>query len=459
MPLGPRNLRISCDAEGLTQFGGVALLHAFFRGLGLRSRLCRAVRFPLRNNEYTLSECVEALLYPLILGLGRVETSEPLRRNGVFQYLAGLRSYPHPTTLRRFLQRFGALGRDKFVTLHDQWRRAMLVRPRRSRRAILDLDTTVLTVYGRQEKSAVGFNPKKRGRRSYMAFLCFEGQSRDVLCGSYHPGNTHPSSVFEPLLTEAFAKVHIYTHRVVVRADSAFFDHEIIESIEAQKAFYAIATRVTRPMQERLGGLRYRRVSRGVSAGEFRYCPQGWKFPRRFVVIRRPIPEEPSAQLTLFKMGRYTYQVFVTNLTLKPLNLWRFYNGRATAELIIRELKDAYALGKIPTHDFAANEVFFQVELLGYNLLNWFKRLCVPAHWQRATLQRLRQRLLVVPAQLVRPGGVPTLRISRASVQTEDIEAILKRIHKLRPLTNGARDSSCSSRKRSATQTRPRKKG
>jgi len=451
MPRGPRNLRISCDGSGLTAFGGVALLHAFFQRLGLRGHLQRWVRFAQRNNEYSISESIEALLYPLILGLGRVETTEPLRRNGVFQYLAGLPRYPAATTLRRFLQRFALLGRDKFLGLHDRWRQEMLCRPRSLGTMIFDLDTTVLTVYGRQERSAVGFNPKKRGRPSYMPLLCFEGQSGDVLCGSYHPGDTHPSSVIPPLLDAAFERLPDSVRQVRVRADGAFYDHQIIEQIEGKKAFFVIVARLTRPLQNKLGGIRYRPISRGVSAGEFGYCPQGWKHPRRFVVIRRPIPEEPSAQLHLFQMGRYTYQVFVTNLALSPLNLWRFYNRRATAELIIRELKDAYALEKIPTQDFGANEAFFQLVLLAYNLLNWFKRLCVPPRWERRTLQTLRQRLLVVPAQLVRPGGVPTLRIAAGYGYPEDFLNILERIKHVRPLTSpAAAAGSSKSRHRQA---------
>jgi hypothetical protein len=169
-----------------------------------------------------------------------------------------------------------------------------------------------------------------------------------------------------------------------------------------------------------------------VWAAEFRYCPQGWTGARRFVVIRRPVPEEPSAQLHLFQMGGYSYQVLVTNLSLKPLHLWRFYNQRARAELIIRELKDAYALGKIPTKDFTANESFFQIVSLGYNLLNWFKRLCAPAHLQRATLQRLRQRLFLVPSQPVRPGGVPTLRLAPSYPYTSEFVETLRRIPRLR---------------------------
>lgn len=436
MTRGPKNLRVSCDGTGLTAFGGVALLHAFFHRVGLRGQFQRWIRFPQRNNDYTISETIEALLYPLILGLGRVETTEPLRRNGVFQYLAGLPRYPAATTLRRFLQRFAVLGRDKFVALHNHWRQEMCCRPRSPRTVIFDLDTTVLTVYGRQQRAAVGFNPKKRGRPSYLPLLCFEGVSRDVFYGSYHPGNTHPSTVIGPLLEDVFGKLPGDTRRVCLRADGAFFDHKIVEFIEGKRAYYVIVARLSRPLQYRLGGLRYRQIGREIWGAEFQYCPQGWKQPRRFVVIRRPIPEEPSAQLHLFQMGRYTYQVLVTNMSLKPLNLWRFYNRRATAELIIRELKDAYALGKIPTKDFAANEAFFQIVLLAYNLLNWFKRLCVPPRWQRATLQRMRQRLLVVPAQLVRPGGVPTLRIAPGYVYTEDFLAILKRIRHVQPLPN-----------------------
>jgi hypothetical protein len=135
----------------------------------------------------------------------------------------------------------------------------------------------------------------------------------------------------------------------------------------------------------------------------------------------------------LFQMGGYSYEALVTNLMLQPLNLWRFYNRRARAELIIRELKYAYALGKIPTNDFQANEAFFQIVLLAYNLLNWFKRLCVPPHLQRATLQRLRQRLFVVPAQLVRPDGIPTLHLAPSYPWASDFSETLKRIRRLRP--------------------------
>lgn len=430
MARGPRKVRVAADGVGLTQFGGVALIESFFQQIGLQGAFSRHIRFPQRNNRYSISESLKALLYPLILGLGRIETTEPLRHNGVFQYLAGLPGYPEATSLRRFLERFARWGRKALLQLHDRWRTAMLGP---AGRAIFDLDSTVLTVYGRQQRAAVGYNPKKRGRPSYLPLLCFEGNTQDAWEGSYHPGDTHVSTITIPLLERAFAKLPEAIWEVRVRADGAFYDHKIIEFIEGKGAFYAIVARLTRPLKNRLSGLRYHRVSPGVWATEFRYCPQGWPGPRRFVVIRRPVPEEPSAQLHLFQMGGHSYQVLVTNLSLTPLHLWHFYNQRARAELIIRELKDAYALGKIPTRDFAANEAFFQIVLLAYNLLNWFKRLCAPTHLQRATLQRLRQRLFVVPAQVVRPGNVLTLRLAPGYPFAADFLNTLRRIRRLRP--------------------------
>jgi hypothetical protein len=144
------------------------------------------------------------------------------------------------------------------------------------------------------------------------------------------------------------------------------------------------------------------------------------------------MPEEPSAQLHLFQMCGYSCQVLLTSLTLTPLHLWRFYNQRARAELTTRELKDAYALGKTFTRDFAANEAFFQIVVLAYNLLHWFKRLCAPPHLRRATLQRLRQRMFLAPTQLVRPG-VPTLRLAPSYASAADFLETLRRARRLRP--------------------------
>ncbi len=158
-----------------------------------------------------------------------------------------------------------------------------------------------------------------------------------------------------------------------------FSDTRSSSGSTAHKAHYAVVARLTKPLQARVAGARYHPWQGGIAFAEFSYEPLGWPGPRRFIAIRRPIPEEPSWQLHLFQMGKYLYQAIVTDLDLTPLHVWRFYNDRAEAELVIRELKEAYALGTIPSRRWEVNEAYFQLVLLAYNLLNWFRRLCVPA--------------------------------------------------------------------------------
>lgn len=436
MRRGPKSLHVSFDAEALTHYGGAVLVHHFLQRMGVRTQFGRYVRFSQRNNRYRISETLLAVIYPIILGMGRLETAESLQHNGVFQYLTGLPGYPDPTSLRRFLQRFAAGGRASFLRLHDRYRHALMASLHHQ--PVLDLDASVLTVYGRQERARVGYNPRKRGRPSYLAVLCFEGHTRDCLEGALHPGTTHVLNVVQPMIEQALTKLSRPTP-LRMRADAAFYDGDFLEWLEDRRVQYAIPARVSTPVKHRLGGLRYRRVRREVWTAEFRHLAQGWEQARRFVVIRRPVPEEPSAQLHLFQMKGYSYQVVVTNTSWTPWRIWQFYNDRSHAELIIRELKAAYALDKIPMHDFAGNEVFFQLVLLAYNLLSWFKRLCAPSSLQRATLQRLRRQLFLAPAQLVRPQGRPVLRLARAYPFPELFRETLRRVHRLKsPLLNEA---------------------
>src|SRR3989344_8752657 len=100
---GSRNVQVSFTAGRLTHFGGVYLLHHFLQRLQLRTFISRRLHLPERNNHFSLTERLFAVLYPMILGLNTIELSALLGTNGVFQYLTGLPRFPNPTTLRRFL--------------------------------------------------------------------------------------------------------------------------------------------------------------------------------------------------------------------------------------------------------------------------------------------------------------------------------------------------------------------
>jgi hypothetical protein len=428
----PRHVIISFTGNSLTHFGGIYLLQSFFKQLKLRKQLRHYLQFNQRNNRYTIAEEVLALVYPISLGLGRIETSHLLKHNGVFQYLTGLPTYPNPTTLRRFLLRMAPLALPKLRNFHDRLLLSMILKPEPPTRVIFDLDSTVLILYGKQEMARIGYNPQKWGRPSYHPLLCFNGITKDFWHGDLRPGDTHTATGTVELLKAVFAKIPLSVKSVIIRADKGFYDHETIEYLESNKALFVIVAKLTAPVKRAISTLSYRVHFSGLETAEFMYQPTKWKKEYRFVVIRRFIPEDPTEQLTLFSMGKYSYQVIVTNMKLTPLHIWRFYNGRAAVELIIKELKGDYPLGKIPTKYFAANEAYFHTLLFSYNLINWFKRLCLPKEFQNMTLNTLRARLLLIPSELVRSKNRPTLKLPANFLYRSAFEYAITKIDKLK---------------------------
>jgi hypothetical protein len=390
------------------------------------------VHFPQRNNTYSIPEMLLALLYPIILGLERIETTELLRHNGVFQALTGLPAYPDPTALRRFLRRFALRGLGKLRRLHDRLLARLCQRPRPLRRVLFDLDSTVLTLYGHQEKARRGYNPRKRGRPSYHPLVCFEGATKDFWHGELRAGDAPTATGTVWLLRACFAKLPATVRQIRVRADAGFYDYKVVRVIEAHRGKFVIVARLTRPLKALVTGLSYTEVYRSLAVGECQYQPHGWPHPYRFVVVRKTLPEEDTPQTTLFTVGRYTYHAFVTNFRIWPMAVYRLYNDRAAMENIIKELKADYPLAKIPTNQFAANEAYFHLLLFAYNLVNWTKRLCLPPKYHSMTLGTLRRGLLMIPGEFVRTDRGPVLRIPSSPSRQEAVEYARRRIARLR---------------------------
>lgn len=433
MRRSPRNLRITCNHRGLTHYGGVVFFHEFTRVLQLRDFLARHLHYPRRNQRYTLSQMTLALVYPILLGLARIETAAFLQSNGTFQYLTGLPDYPDPETLRRFLRGAPPDFRYQLHRINSRLQQQFIHWPEHRSRLILDLDSTVVTVFGHQEQAEVGYNPRYRGKRSYNPLLCVESNSSLLWDTELRAGNAGTWAGSTELLASCFMTLPSDVRELRVRADAGFGYNPVLDMLEARPAQYAVVARMTSGLRHKLGGLRYQRCNADWEIAELEFRPHGWSQARRFVIARRPLQEaEPEA--TLFKLARYVYRAWVTNLTLTPEGVWHFYDGRAGMEPRIYELRENFALRKIPTGNFEANALYLEVIRLAYNLITTFQRTCLPAEWQNLTLGTLRYRLLWLPGELTRPQNRPTLRLANSPVIRTWTDKILSRVHELKPL-------------------------
>ena len=423
----PRNLEISFADRAQTHFGGIYFFQEFVSLLQLRHRIAAAVRDERVRNRYSVSQMLLALLYPMVLGLDRLEAASFLRSNGIFQYLTGLPQFPNPTTLRRFLYQASPDLCEQLRRLTDRLTAALLQHPHRRSRLLLDLDSTVLPVYGTHEGARRAYNPRRRGARSYEPLLCFEALSGLFWAGHQRPGGSPGADEVVPLLERAWALAPASIREVRVRGDHSFYSDATLTWLEDQRAAYAIVARLTAPLKRRITALRYRLLSPHWGVAETAYQATGWARTRRIIAVRKRLePRDP--QPTLFVLGRYGYHAYVTNLDLQPEHVWRFYNDRARLELVIKELTYDYALGQIPTRRFGANAFYFELLRLAYTLVVGFQTLCLPISWQQATLGTIRTTFFLLPAVLARPQGRPTLRFPRYLPAVREIKAVMNNL-------------------------------
>jgi hypothetical protein len=433
MRRSPRNLRIACNHKGLTHFGGAYFFHEFLRVLQIRDFLARHVAYDRRNHRYTVSQMILALVYPIVLGLDRLETASFLRCNGTFQYLTGLPSFPDPQTLRRFLLQAPPLFWYQLHRANDRLLQSFIHLPQHRSRLIFDLDSTVLTVFGHQDGAEVGYNPRYRGKRSYNPLLCMEANSSYLWDAQLRAGNAGTWDGSPEMLSTCFTSVPSGIRELRVRADAGFGLNPVLDALESHPAEYAVVARMTPSLKRMLPGLRYLPVPNDWEMADLEHRPQSWSKARRFVVARQFLSPDEK-QSTLFTLGRYVYRAWVTNLPLTPLGVWHFYDARAAVEPRIGELLEDYAMRKIPTRSFEANTLFLEIIRLAYNLVTAFQRLCLQEPWQHLTLSKLRYKLFLLPGELTRPQNRPVLRLRQSSMLQTLADDILRKINKLSAL-------------------------
>jgi len=441
MPKGLREIEISFGDPTLTHYGGMILFQQFCRKLDLKRLFQRHVPWDRRDSPYPGAELLMCLIYTMVAGLRRISDTRILAYNKSFQKLLGLTCFPAETTLRDFLKGLSPRELHAIVRIHDLLREKMRALPALRTSYVLDMDSTVLPLYGWTIQGArVGYNPKKPKRPSYQPMVCFDGHTQDTVHGMLRPGDTQPITAAKRFFRACLEKLPEYANRkrvtVRLRADAGFYAGRFVRFLDEAKVDYVIVAKITGPIKEKAEWLLWRtfRKQGRWQVARMDYQPQDWKRAHRFILIRRPKPEkaEEALQLTLWEFEEFFYHAFVYNLRLRPAAVYRFYKGRANAELDIRELKESLSLGQIPTNSFTANATHFELTLLTYDLVNWFRRLCLEGSWKSARLKTLRREAFMLPARLVNTGGRNVLRLPDTYPHRKRFRKALARVRGLR---------------------------
>jgi hypothetical protein len=397
------------------------------RRLGVDRELARAFGSLKADPRvvYPMGGQMRLLMDAFAVGEGRVFGLEALAADPLFVQLAG-GVVPSLDTVYADLDRFddAAIARlEGMVAEHGLVGVAKL----RGTYVHLDIDTSVLPLFGVHEGGLPGPNPKYHGRSSYHPMLARIAETDTIVGAQLRPGDTGLGGADVPTIRRwaARAKRALGPKAALcARIDSGADCAEILEGLHAEEVFYLVKARITPDLYRALClHTNWRTVDVDADGSprrqiaELDFQRETWlqrELGVRVIAVRSR--ERQGRQLPLPGAfdSHWTAQVFLTNRVEDPDDIAWDYDQRAGIEPLIAELKGAWSIGQASSYGFAANHAVLLLKMLSHNLLGRYARECFPhiPAWRTPWRRRL---LLRAPGRLSRTGGRRQLHIHPSS--------------------------------------------
>jgi len=429
---------IKFEDQRLTSFAGLVVFQSLFSHIGLKQQLTGCFRHLTISPIYGHGIIVLLLTVHLLLGYRRLGDMRYYQDDPMVCRLLGLARLPDVATVSRALTSLDDRSVKNLRRLSQQ-RVLQQISHLGLARITLDFDGSVLSTSRFAEGTAVGFNRKKKGQRSYYPLFCTVAQTGQVLDVWHRPGNVHDSNGAQAFILACLREIRVILPHCIIEArmDSAFFSDDIVSMLDRQGVQFTIRVpferfAVLKAMVEHRK--RWRRLSGQWSFFETNWKPSSWSDRYRFVFVRSQNRQQykGAVQLDLFVPYAYGYdfKVIVTNKQLSVKKALAFHHGRGTQEGVFAELKSQTRMDYVPTRRKTGNQVYLLSAVLAHNLNREMQMHCHAQQrnttdkraplWQFQQLGTLRRKLIQRAGRLTRPQGRLTLTMSaNATVKSE----------------------------------------
>jgi hypothetical protein len=434
------------ETQSLTSFAGLVVIQKFFAAIDLKARLSPCFSDLRCGKVFPRVTLFLQLVVHLLLGYRELQDCRYYQDDPLVKRLLGLRRLPDVATVSRALKEATAESVENLRRFLKD-RVLACLSSLSPRRVTLDFDGSVQSTKRHAEGTAVGFNKKKKGARSYYPLFCTIAQTLQVLDFLHRSGNVHDSRGARAFIAECIGLIReALPHAIIeVRADSAFFSDELVTVLEGHRVEFTLSVPFER-FVELKGMIEGRRCWRSLDADrwffERSWKPKSWERTHRFVFVRKRANKQQKGpvQLDLFVPYEYGYEfkVIITNKLVSPGTVLRFHEGRGAQEGIFGELKTHCAMGHVPVRRRLGNQMYLLAGLFAHNLVRELQmRTEAPFRgrtdnraglWVFEQVGTVRKMLLQRAGRFTRPSGKLTLTISAAGMVKDKLLAMLNRL-------------------------------
>lgn len=397
-------VRVEFSGPDQSTDGGVVLLRAIDNKMSLTEQMVESLTE--RRQPWKVTHPLIEMLRERVLGIacGYPDTNDAARLHNdpAMQIVCACRgkSLASQPTLSRFenspswtdLLRMGYALTDAVVQYERQKRRGPKVR-----QITIDMDPTEDPTYGGQQLTFFNAYYDNWCYLPMVTTIQFGAEAEQyVVAPLLRPGNAKGSlgaiAILKRLVSRlrgAFSKA-----KVRVRMDGAFADETVFAWMETHRIGYAVnmaknsvVKDLAEPWMEGVRGRVHETGQTERAYGELWYKAKKWSHDRRVVV---------KAEVTALDghAPRDNPRFVITNLPLRPENVYGFYGQRGDEENRIKELKDGLRFDLTSCTEFRANQFRNLLTAAAYAIYQQLRYEARGTVCERNQVSTLRERLI-----------------------------------------------------------------
>ena len=465
------------DSEGsATALGQMAFFAEYLETTGLFERWLKSC--PLSYTSPNAPELVDVLgtwMLSILDGHCRYAHVGALRGDGVAPSILGMNKIIGDDSLRRALAAIAPAPDAKHTVERRaaqeaqharavQWMQDQLKHSIAQATAtpwILDCDTTVKVLYGKQDGAVVSYNPHKPGRPSHAIHTYWISNLRLVIDAQLEPGNRHSPMHARAGLLALLEAMPQARRPKLVRGDCAYGSEGEMSALEAIEQPYLFKLRQSAGVKKLVQRQWTRRdwcaVGQGWEACEDVLRLMGWTERRRVIVMRRArktdlivevkrrgrpkAKDQAQSELHFIDENEpvksWEYAVLVCNTHYELENIGQLYRDRADCENGFDEIKNQWGWGGYSTHDIERCALSARAVALVYNWWSWYVRLAHPKTRLEAITSR--PKLLSAVGRLTSHSGQNKILLTITHEAATQIKALVTNVrHGLRLIRDSA---------------------
>ena len=374
---------------------------------------------------------VPALVAGMVAGADSIDDMALLRHGAMGRLFTGTRA---PSTLGTFLRAFtfghvrqlDAVASRLLVNLA---REAPLL-PGAAELAYLDVDDTLKQTYGYAKQGAGRGYTGVKGLNALLAIVSTPTSAPVIAAARLRKGGANSARGAHRFVTDALrtARKAGASGVLVLRADSAYYGHDVIAAALRQDACFSITARQDKAVRKAISSIGdHTWTTINYTDAIFDQDSQQWisdaqvaeidytAFTSRpktqhvhaRLIVRRVKDMNPHNQSELFTA--YRYHAVFTNSPLPMLAAEKAHRAHAIIEQVIADLKNG-PLAHLPSGHFWANSAWLVCATIAFNLTRTAGALASTFH-AKATTGTIRAQLITVPGRLARSARRLTLHL------------------------------------------------